>query len=93
VWLAFGQHARDKAALAATFPAAATSEWQAFMVEAVLTFMLVFIVVSVATDERVPAAAAGSAFGFTLAATVLTAGPATGGAVNPARALGLITES
>lgn len=88
VWLAFGHHARDKAALAATFPGAGTSDWQAFMVEAVLTFMLVLIVVAVATDERVPAAAAGPAVGFTLAAAILTGGPVTGGAVNPARALG-----
>jgi MIP family channel proteins len=88
VWLAFGHHARDQAALAATFPAAGTSDWQAFLVEAVLTCMLVLIVVSVATDERVPAAAAGPAVGFTLAAAILAGGPVTGGAVNPARALG-----
>jgi MIP family channel proteins len=88
VWLASGHHARDKAALAATFPAAGTSDGQAFMVEAILTFMLVLIVVSVATDERVPAAAAGQAVGFTLAAAILTGGPVTGGAVNPAPALG-----
>lgn len=88
VWLAFGHHARDKAALAATFPGAGTSDWQAFLVEAVLTFMLVLIVVSVATDDRVPAAAAGPAVGFTLAAAILAGGPVTGGAVNPARALG-----
>ena len=88
VWLAFGHRARDQAALAATFPAAGTSDWQAFMVEAVLTFMLVLIIVSVATDERVPAAAAGPTVGFTLAAAILAGGPVTGGAVNPARALG-----
>jgi glycerol uptake facilitator-like aquaporin len=58
------------------------------MVEAALTFMLVLIVVSVATDERVPAAAAGPTVGFTLAAAILAGGPVTGGAVNPARALG-----
>jgi MIP family channel proteins len=88
VWLAFGHQARDQAALAATFPAAGTSDWQAFLVEAVLTLMLVLIVVSVATDERVPAAAAGPTVGFTLAAAILAGGPVTGGAVNPARALG-----
>ena len=49
---------------------------------------VVLIVVSVATDERVPAAAAGPAVGFTLAAAILAGGPVTGGAVNPARALG-----
>lgn len=47
-----------------------------------------FVVVSVATDERVPAAAAGPAVGFALAAAVLVGGPVSGGAANPARALG-----
>jgi MIP family channel proteins len=88
VWLAFGQPAREHAMLAATFPAAGTSGWQAFLVEALITFMLVFVVISVATDERVHAAAAAPAVGFALAVAVLIGGPVTGGAVNPARALG-----
>jgi MIP family channel proteins len=88
VWLSFGHQAREKAALAATFPTTGTNDLQAFLVEAILTFILVFVVISVATDERVPASAAGPAVGFTLAATILAGGPLTGGAVNPARAIG-----
>ncbi len=47
-----------------------------------------FVVVSVATDERVPAAVAPLAVGFALASGVFIAGPVTSGAVNPVRALG-----
>ncbi len=43
---------------------------------------------AVATDDRVPAAAAGLAVGFALFAAVAVGGPITGGAVNPARAIG-----
>jgi glycerol uptake facilitator-like aquaporin len=49
---------------------------------------MVFVVISVATDERPPAAIAPIAVGFALAVGVFIAGPVTGGAVNPARALG-----
>jgi len=42
----------------------------------------------VATDKRAAPAAAPLAVGFALTAGVLIAGPVTGGAVNPARALG-----
>ena len=44
--------------------------------------------ISVATDDRAPAAMAPLAVGFALAAGVFIAGPVSGGAVNPARALG-----
>jgi glycerol uptake facilitator-like aquaporin len=87
VWLAYGHQAREKAALAATFPTAGTNGLQAFLGETILTFILVLVVVSVATDERVPASAAGPAVGFTLAATILAGGPLTGGVVNPAQAI------
>src|SRR3712207_9392781 len=43
---------------------------------------------AVATDERAPAAIAPIAVGFALAVGVFIAGPVTGGAVNPVRALG-----
>lgn len=88
VWAIYGDAGRDVAALGATAPAAGTSVLQAFLVEALITFFLVFVVISVATDERAPAQAAGPAVGFALAAAVLIGGPVTGAAVNPARALG-----
>ncbi len=87
-WLAFGAPGRDKASLAATYPAQGVGDFQAFLLEILITFILVFVVMSVATDQRAPAAIAPIAVGFALAIGVFIAGPVTGGAVNPARALG-----
>lgn len=87
-WMMFGDPARDDARLAATYLADGVSFGAGLVTEAIVTFILVFIVVSVATDDRVPTAAAGPAIGFALAIGVMIAGPITGGAVNPARALG-----
>ena len=88
VWLTFGNAARDKAALAATYPTPGTTDWQAFLMEMLVTFILLFVIVSVATDERANKTAANIAIGFALGVAVLIAGPVSGGAVNPARALG-----
>jgi len=87
-WLTLGDAARDTAKLGATYPTNGVSDWRALLVEALITAILVFIVMAVATHEKVPAAAAGPAVGFALAVGVFIGGPATGGAVNPARALG-----
>ena len=87
-WLTFGGPARSEASLAATYPAQGVGDLQAFIVEILITFILVFVVMAVATDERAPAAIAPIAVGFALAVGVFIAGPVTGGAVNPARALG-----
>jgi MIP family channel proteins len=88
-WLTFGgAGARSEASLAATYPARGVGDLQAFIVEILITFILVFVVMAVATDERAPAAIAPIAVGFALAVGVFIAGPVTGGAVNPARALG-----
>jgi MIP family channel proteins len=88
VWLTYGDAARDQASLAATLPGGGVSTLTVFVIEAVVTFFLVLVIVSVATDSRVAKGAAGLAVGFTLAVCVLVAGPLSGGAVNPARALG-----
>ena len=87
-WIAFGDQARSAANLAATYPVGDVGDFRALIVEALVTFILVFVVVSVATDDRAPAAVAPVAVGFALAAGIFIAGPVTGGAVNPARALG-----
>src|SRR5215218_5261594 len=89
-WVTFGGGARSQANLAATYPAQGVADLQAFVVEILITFILVFVVISVATDQRAPAAIAPIAVGFALAVGVFIAGPVTGGAVNPARALGPI---
>lgn len=88
VWGSYGDVARDRAALGAAAPGRGVSAWSALLVEVVITFLLVFVVCSVATDERVPKAVAPVAVGFALAAAVYVGVPVTGGAVNPARAFG-----
>jgi MIP family channel proteins len=88
-WLTFGgAGARSEAKLAATYPAQGVGDLQAFLVEILITFILVFVVMAVATDQRAPAAIAPIAVGFALAVGVFIAGPVTGGSVNPARSLG-----
>jgi MIP family channel proteins len=87
-WLTFGGPGRSEANLAATYPAQGVGDLQAFVVEILITFILVFVVIAVATDDRAPAAIATIAVGFALAVGVFIAGPVTGGAVNPVRALG-----
>lgn len=69
-------------------PSAGVGEGRAFVVEALITFLLVFVVMVAATDSRVPAAVAAPSIGFALVAAVLIGGGITGGAVNPDRALG-----
>jgi MIP family channel proteins len=87
-WLTFGGPGRSEAKLAATYPAQGVGDLQAFVVEILITFILVFVVMAVATDERAPVAIAPIAVGFALAVGVFIAGPVTGGSVNPARSLG-----
>ncbi len=60
---------------------------QAFILEFVLTFLLVTSVWGTAVDERGPRIG-GFGIGLTLFAGILVAGPLTGGALNPARAFG-----
>jgi MIP family channel proteins len=88
VWMMFGGAGRDVGGLGAPGPAAGVGDLRAFAVEATITFLLVLVVISVATDARAPAQGAAPAVGFALATAVLIGGPITGGAVNPARALG-----
>ena len=87
-WVSYGDRAREVASLSATVPNTGISQGRALVVEALVTFILVLVVVSVATDDRVPGAIAPLAVGFALSAAIFVAGPLTGGAVNPARAFG-----
>jgi MIP family channel proteins len=87
-WAVLGTQARTKMHLAATYPAASAGLGRAFLVEALITFVLVLVVVAVATDERVPPATTSIGVGFALAVAVFIGGPISGGAANPARALG-----
>jgi MIP family channel proteins len=87
-WATFGDTGRDDVNLAATILGPDVAVGRGLLVEALVTFVLVFVVVSVATDDRVPAGIAPIAVGAALAVAVFVAGPVTGGAVSPVRALG-----
>jgi len=54
----------------------------------IITFFLMFSVYAVLYTGKVSAGASGVLIGMTLTADILLAGPLTGGAANPARALG-----
>src|SRR5271165_685148 len=57
------------------------------IIEAVLTFFLVFVVYGTAIDARAPKIG-GLAIGATIALDILFGGPLTGGSMNPARTFG-----
>lgn len=57
-------------------------------IEATITFFLMLVIISVATDRRVNGAVPGLAIGGTVALCGLFAGPLTGSSMNPARSLG-----
>jgi len=59
----------------------------AFLLEAVLTFLLMLAFMAVATDIRFPAGASGIAIGMVLVIAFLFAGTYTGASLNPARSL------
>lgn len=61
---------------------------QGILVEAVLTFFLVFVVFGTGVDPRFGARIGGLAIGLTVALDIMAGGPLTGAAMNPARWLG-----
>jgi MIP family channel proteins len=72
--------------LTATGTAVVTTA-QAIIIEAVLTFFLVFVVYGSAVDARAPKIG-GLAIGLTVALDIMFGGPLTGAAMNPARTFG-----
>jgi MIP family channel proteins len=60
----------------------------AFAYEAILTALLMFVIMAVATDTRAVGAAAAIAIGGTIGLGALFGGPVTGASMNPARSLG-----
>jgi len=64
------------------------SDAVAVVVELIITFFLMFSMYAVLYTNNVPVGASGLLIGMTLTADILIAGPLTGGAANPARALG-----
>ena len=60
----------------------------ALAIEWLLSFALMFVIMAVATDERVADGFAALAVGLTVGFCALTGGPVTGASMNPARSLG-----
>src|SRR5271169_3623809 len=87
-WALYGDQARAIAYLGAPAPAAGVSAGRVLAAEAVVTFVLVLVVVAVATDSRVPRGIAAMAIGAALAVAIEISGPVSGAGVNPARAIG-----
>ena len=56
--------------------------------EVCITFILMLVIIAVATDRRVSNAVPALAIGLTVVVGVLIGGPVTGGSMNPARSLG-----
>jgi MIP family channel proteins len=73
-------------ALGATVPSVGLGS--ALVYEALLTALLMFVIMAVATDTRAVGAGAAIAIGGTVALDALFGGPVTGASMNPARSFG-----
>ena len=87
-WI-FDEQTRNLVSLGSPIVSPAIDNWKALVIEAVLTFFLVWVVFATAADPRGAfKQISGLAIGFTIAMGTLVAGPLTGAAMNPARAFG-----
>lgn len=75
----------NTAHLGATLPRG--SDGQSFALEIALTFFLMFVIISVATDVRAVGQAAAIAIGGTVGLEAMFGGPISGASMNPARSL------
>src|SRR6516162_3140667 len=71
--------------LGATLPAG--DALQSFVLESILTLMLMFVILSVSTGSKAKGVLAGVAVGSVIALEALFAGPISGASMNPARSL------
>ena len=79
----------DRASLGAPLLGQGIGAGAGLVIEAVLTFFLVWVVFATAADPRGTfTSIAGLAIGFTITLDILIGGPLTGAAMNPARAFG-----
>lgn len=75
------------AQMGATLPL--NNNWlQSFVLETVLTFILMFIILGSGLDRRAPIGFAGVAIGLTVGLEAAFMGPITGASMNPVRSLG-----
>lgn len=84
----YGRHPRTVASLGATHPAVGVSAARVFAAEGIVTFILVLVIISVATESKVPRGVGALSIGAALAAAIIIGGPVSGAGFNPARAIG-----
>ena len=72
--------------LGATIPSGSAA--QSFLLELVLTMILMFVILSVSSGSNEKGAMAGIAIGSVIALEAMFAGPISGASMNPARSLG-----
>jgi aquaporin TIP len=87
-FICLGLFARDVVVTGTPQLAINLTAGQGILVEAILTFFLVFIIHGVAVDSRGPRTIAGLVIGATITLDILFGGPLTGAAMNPARVFG-----
>jgi aquaporin Z len=75
----------EKTGLGATLPFASWS--QSFVLEVILTWILMFVILGVSTGAKEKGIMAGAAIGAVIAFEALFAGPISGASMNPARSL------
>ena len=71
--------------LGATLPSGSVA--QAFLMETILSFLLMLVILNVSSGHKEQGIIAGAAVGGTVALDALIGGPVTGGSMNPARSL------
>lgn len=76
----------DVGEIGRTLPAG--SDAQSLLWEAVLSFLLMLVIMAVATDTRAVGEAAAIAIGGTVGLCALVGGPVSGASMNPARSIG-----
>ncbi len=74
--------------IAAAVTTPSGSDFQSFVWEVVLAFVLMLVIVAVATDDRAVGQGAAIAIGGAVALASLVGGPISGASMNPARSLG-----
>ena len=82
VFFMFAEHAT----LGSTLPSGSAS--QSFLLEIVLTFILMLTIINVATGSKEQGMMAGLVIGGVVALEALFAGPVSGASMNPARSIG-----
>jgi MIP family channel proteins len=75
----------DHPGLGATLPSG--TWWQSFILEVVLTFILMFVILNVSTGAKEKGIMAGAAVGSVVALEAMFAGPICGASMNPARSI------